>query len=658
MEIKERIDFLRSQINLWNYAYYTISSPMVPDSVYDSAMRELCDLEAKYPEFESNDSPTKKVGTSSIQKGFSKITRKSKMLSLANLFNEEEVKKFAEGLFCKPNIMGIVLDPKIDGLSLELVYRNGSLFTASTRGDGITGENVTLNALCISDIPKFVEEFAVFPEIIVRGEVYVEKKVFEKINAEIKKNGGKGFANPRNYASGSLKQLDTNITKKRNLRFFAYYLKDPFNYFTIHKVSTMLDFLVDIGFKTTGYTIATTTQEIMTYLSEIYKNRSEIPYDIDGVVMKVDNILLWNELGETSKFPHYMIAYKFPAEEVITTLLDVKYQVGRTGIITPVAKLQPVTVGGVVVSSATLHNYKEIEKKGLTIGSKIVIKRAGDVIPEVVKSISVGKETIKMPDKCPSCGGDVYYDEPRLFCGNPNCPSQLSRSLEYIVSRNVLNLDGLGKSIIKSLVSLGITKRISDIFFLDKKSLVSLPKVGDKKAKNILEQIDKLKKEPVAGWRVLASLCIPCVGIETAKELINRFGNIENIAKAKFEELLKVEGIGNTIAENIRKYFDRALISEDSDYFIIMNNINNIVYEKAVGVLNGKTFLFTGKLTNPRNYYKDFVHNKGGKVLSGVSKKLDYLVVGEKPGSKLKKAKDLGINIITENEFYQIIKEI
>ncbi len=664
-EAKKRIEELRRILHYHNYRYYVLDDPVISDQEYDALLRELKQLEEQFPEFYDENSPTVKVGGKPLNR-FEKVEHKIPMLSLEDGFTDEEIKEFDRRI---KRFLGLPADepidysvePKFDGLSIDLIYENGSLRVASTRGDGYVGENVTQNIRTIRNVPLVILHDEPPEYLDVQGEVLLTKDEFKKINEERIKSGLPPFANPRNAAAGSVRQLDPNETAKRNLIMIMYYIREIRGFKReIKTQSEALEVLNELGFPTSQYNrLVHGIDEAIEYKKELEKIRDELPYELDGVVIKVNDFELQRKLGYTTKSPRWAIAFKFPAEQATTKIVDIKVNVGRTGILTPVAILEPVNIGGVVVSRASLHTMDEIEKKDIMIGDTVFVQRAGDVIPEVVKPVKELRDgtqrRFKMPDRCPVCGSKVVKDGAYYRCSNINCPSVLKESIKHFVSRKAMNIEGFGDKLIEQLVDKGLVKDVSDIYRLDKETLMSLDRVGEKLAENLLTAIERSKGTTFA--KFIYALGIRHVGEFVAKLLAERFKNLENLRSATKEELLKIDGIGEEIADSVVSFF-----KEEKNLKTIEKLLSYGVHfldenKEEKSKIAGKSFVFTGTLSKPREYFKELVEKKGGIVRSSVSKNLDYLVVGENPGSKLKKAEQLGVKIIGEKELMELLED-
>lgn len=658
MDIKNRIKELTDIINKASMEYYVNDNPSITDQEYDDYYRELLNLEEKYPEYKQKDSPTNKVGGQVVDK-FEKVTHKTPMLSFDDIFNEDEIIAFDERIRKTCPNATYTLEPKMDGLSGSLIYEKGVLVRAATRGDGIIGEDITHNVKTIKSVPlKLNKEI----DIEVRGEIYMSKKSFEKCNEERKQNNEPLFANPRNAAAGSVRQLDSRVAAKRGLDYMAYFIPNPGEY-GIKTQSESLKFLKELGFLTNYKLngIANNTDEIISYTESLGEKRDDLPFEIDGVVIKVNNLEDEEKLGFTQRVPRWGIAYKFPAQEVLTKLKEIKFTVGRTGKITPNAIFDPVHVQGSIVSKATLHNEDYCIDKDIRVGDVISIRKAGDVIPEVVevkKERRTGDETpFKMIDKCPMCESVLVKEDANYFCKNPNCPARKIESLIHFASRDTMNIDGLGERIIEDFYNMGFIKDVSDIYRLDnhKEDLMELEGFGQKSITNLLTSIQNSKSNSLE--KVLFALGIRHVGKKTAKILAKRYKTIENLINASEEELTNINDIGEIIAKSIKEYFSKEenlkLIDELKELGL------NFTYKSTSvnDALDGMTFVLTGTLENyKREELTKILEDKGAKVTNSVTKKTTGVIVGDKPGSKYDKALKLGVKIYEEKDIEELIK--
>lgn len=660
----KKISELRKIIEYHNQRYYQQDAPEISDAEYDRFMRELQNLEAQFPDDELASSPTQRVGAAPLAK-FASFTHPSPMLSLANAFSEEEIIDFDSRLKRLASIDNIsyVTEPKLDGLAVNLIYEKGVFTKGATRGDGTVGEDVTQNLKTISSLPLRMKksEQAPIPSFVeIRGEVYMEKYPFEKLNRRRMEEGEEPFANPRNAAAGSLRQLDSKITAHRPLNIFLYGIGNVQGIsFTTHW--EVLRALSSWGFPVNK--LIEQAHDINTcirYFERITSLRDTLPYDIDGVVIKVDSLALQNRLGNISRNPRWALACKFPAQQETTIVKDIIVQVGRMGTLTPVAVMEPVNVGGVMVSRATLHNEDEVIKKDIRVGDTVIIQRAGDVIPEVVKVIPekrTGKETkFKMPVKCPECGSEIVRFEGEVAhrCVNISCPAQLKEHIWHFASRGAMDIEGLGEKLSAQLFDAKFISDPADLYFLTKDKLLELDRQAEKSAQNLIDSIARSKNPPLD--KFIYALGIRHVGERTAKLLAERFGSIENLMAAKIEDLTAVNEIGTEIAASIVEFFHE---SKNKAVMKKFAKAGVVPQKKEISLnapLAGKSFVFTGALANlERNDAKDIVENLGGTVQSGVTKKTTYVVAGADPGSKLDKAKSAGIKIISEAEFLKLV---
>lgn len=656
--IKLRMDELIDIINEASIKYYVDDNPSITDQEYDDYYNELLKLEEKYPDLKRSDSPTLRVGGKVVDK-FEKVTHESPMLSFDDIFNEDEIVLFDERIKKTCPNATYTLEPKMDGLSGSLLYEKGVLKRAATRGDGLIGENITHNVETIKSVPLRLNKEL---DIEVRGEIYMSKASFEKCNKEKEKRGENLFANPRNAAAGSVRQLDSKIAAKRNLDFMAYFIPNPDKY-GIKTQGESLAFLKKLGFKT-NYNLnglAKNINDIINYIDDLGNKRSNLPFEIDGVVLKVNSLEDEAKLGFTERVPRWGIAYKFPAEEVLTTLKEIKFTVGRTGKITPNALFSPVHVAGSVISKATLHNEDYCLDKDVRVGDVISIRKAGDVIPEVVevkKERRTGKEVpFKMIENCPMCASKLVKEDANYFCKNDLCPARKMEGLIHFASRNTMNIDGLGERIIEDFYNMGFIKSISDIYLLSnhKEDLIELEGFGEKSVNNLLESIENSKNNSLE--KVLFALGIRHVGKKTAKILAKRYKNIDNIINVNIDELTNVNDIGEIIARSVRTYFDDPLnlkLIEDLKKLGLNFEYKN---DSSDDTLSGMTFVLTGTLEKyKREELTKILEDKGAKVTSSVTKKTTGVIVGDKPGSKYDKALKLGVKIYKEEDVLNIIK--
>lgn len=662
MDIKKRVEELTNILNDANYKYYVLDEPTITDQEYDKYLRELEELEQKYKEFARDDSPTKRVG-GEVLDSFKKVTHKIPMMSLSDVFSESEVVNFDERIKKEGIRPQYVCELKIDGLSVSLLYEHGKLVRAATRGDGVVGEDITHNVKTIKSVPLTLNEDI---DIEVRGEIYISKKSLEKVNLERIKNGEKPLQNARNGAAGSIRQLDSKVAAKRGLDVWIYHLPNPLDY-GIHTHYEALEFMKKLGFKTNpNNRLVNNINEVLEFISEKNAERKSLPYDIDGIVIKVNNIDQQQELGFTAKYPKWATAYKFPAEEVLTRLNDIIFTVGRTGQITPNAVLDPVIVMGSTIARATLHNENYIKEKDLRIGDIVSIRKAGDVIPEVVevkKERRTGNEkNFEMIHNCPICGTTLVKKEGQVdyFCLNEHCPTRKIESLIHFAERDAMNIDGLGEKIMEDFFNFSFIRTIPDIYLLQthREDLTRLEGYGEKSVTKLLEAIEKSKSNSLE--KLLFGLGIPHVGSKTAKIIASHYHNIDNIMKATLEDLSSINDIGEIIAKSIVDYFqkedNKIIIERLKQYGINMNYLGQKIIKDET--FYGKTFVLTGTMTEyKRDEAKNLIENYGGKTSSSVSKKTDVVIASAEPGSKYDKAVELGITIWSEEDFKKNIEE-
>ena len=669
--LKEKIKKIREEIERYSYYYYSQNISLISDVEFDKLLKELEELELKYPELKKDNSPTESIGSSLRESKFKKTKHKHPMLSLSNSYNIEDVKDFINRI--QKNIdmskydLHYDLELKLDGASISLSYEEGKLVRALTRGDGVVGEDVTENILAIETIPHFLKEKVTLE---VRGEIVLPISRFNSLNIERLEKGEEVFANPRNAASGTLRQIDSEIVKNRKLDGYFYFLVDAQSYgINSHKES--IKYLEKLGLKTTG--ICENISEIEKLEKRIAyweKKKESLDFETDGMVIKVDNLDIWNELGNTSKSPRWAIAYKFPAKQVTTKLKDITWQVGRTGKITPVAELEEVELSGSLVKRASLHNFDEIERKDIRIGDTVFVEKAAEIIPQVLSSVKesrTGEEkAVIPPTNCPSCESLLVKDEGTidLKCPSSNCPEKIKGGIEYFVSRDGMNILGFGSKIVEKFIELGYLKDYSDIYLLKnhKEELMSLDKLGKKSVEKLLENIELSKNNDYI--KTLYSLGIPYMGKVLAKSVAETSLSIENLQKMELEEIKNIEGVGEKVAYGIYSFFkdkkNLEIVNRLKEYGVNFSlkskveNNDNFSLEFA-----GKSFLFTGKLSLfTRTEAQEFVESIGGINSSGVNKKLNYLVVGEDAGSKLEKAKKIeSIKILDEKDFFEIINK-
>lgn len=658
--IESRMKELIERINRASYEYYVLDNPTITDQEYDDIYHELLQLEEKYPELKMDESPTNRVGGEALSK-FEKVTHNTPMLSFDDIFNEEEITMFDERIRKTIPNPEYTVEPKMDGLSGSLLYQNGILVRAATRGNGVVGEDITLNVKTIKSVPlKLTKDI----DIEVRGEIYMSKSSFDKINAEREANGENLFANPRNAAAGSVRQLDSKITAKRNLDFMAYFLPNPSDY-GIKTQAESLEFLRELGFVTNHKLnkLAHNADEIISYIDDLGKIRDELPFEIDGVVLKVNDLNDEAKLGFTSRVPKWGIAYKFPAKEVLTTLNEIKFTVGRTGKITPNAIFDPVHVAGSKVSKATLHNEDYCVQKDVRVGDVVSIRKAGDVIPEVVEVKLERRKDDSIPFKmitnCPMCNTELIKKDSHHFCPNIHCPARKTEGLIYYASRDAMDIDGLGEEIVEDLYNMGFVKDVTDFYHIDDfhDELKELEGYGEKSISNLIDGINKSKENSLE--RLICAIGIKNVGKRTAKMLAAKYKTMDNFMNASYEELVDIKDIGETIAKCIREFFDDdkniEIINKLKDYGVNMNYLGEEVVEDEN--FAGKTFVLTGALSSiTRDDARNKIESLGGITTNSVSKKTNVVIVGSDPGSKYDKARELGIAIWSEEEFLSKLK--
>lgn len=652
--MEEKIKALQDKLNRYNYEYHVLDDPTIPDSEYDRLLHELIALEEQYPEFKSDTSPTVRVGGEVLSR-FEKVAHDTPMLSLGNAFNEEELWAFDKRVREAVGDVEYMCELKIDGLAVSLKYESGRFVQGTTRGDGTVGENITANLRTIRAIPLTLDRPLSFE---VRGEAYMPKSSFEKLNEEKEQNGDTPFQNPRNAAAGSLRQLDPKLAAKRNLSIFLYSVND-LTELEAKTQSEALDELDRAGFRTNRERrLVSSIDEVLEYIEYWENHRNDLEYDIDGIVIKVNAFSGQEEMGYTAKSPRWAIAYKFPAEEVVTDLIDIELTVGRTGAITPTAILKPVKVAGTTVARASLHNHELIEEKDIRINDKVVIRKAGDIIPEVVRPIleeRTDQEIYEAPTKCPGCGHATVKleDEVAIRCINPGCPAQLVEGMIHFVSRSAMNIDGLGEKVVRQLFDAGLIKDVGDIYALTYDDLIPLERMGDKKIENLLSAIEASKENPLR--KLLVGLGIRFLGTKASELIAREFGSMEAIMEQPKERFIEIPEIGEKIADSIVTYTAhpdfRELIDKLARYGV---NMTEEVQEASSGTLAGMTFVLTGKLAElTRNEAKSMIEDAGGKVTGSVSSKTDVVVAGEDAGSKLEKAQSLGVTVWNEQEFIE-----
>jgi len=654
------IAHLRDQLRRHEHLYYVLDQPEISDAEYDALMLRLKQLEDRHPDLVTSDSPTQRVG-GKPREGFVKVRHSSPMLSLDNALNQEEMREFDRRVrdLLKGEPFCYIAELKLDGLSMAAHYRHGRFQQAITRGDGEVGEDVTENARTIRSLPLTVHDRAL-PAFETRGEAIMTRKVFDRLNAHRSQQELPSFVNPRNAAAGALRALDPNITAERRLEYFTYFLLvDGQFFYPSHWES--LQHLKKLGFKVNPHSRQCAgLDDVLEFFRAWQEKRDTLPYDIDGIVVKVDSIRQQQTLGWTSKAPRWAVAFKFPAQQATTVVEDIGVQVGRTGALTPVAFLRPIFVGGVTVSRATLHNEDEIERLGLEIGDSVLIERSGDVIPKVVRVVEPSQHRLRfhMPKHCPICGGDVVREpgEAASRCINTNCPARLKESLLHFAARGVMDIDGLGEVLVDQLVDRGLVHSVADIYSLTLDQLLDLDRMGTKSAQKLLANIDASRGRPLA--RVLNGLGIPFVGERTAQILAGTFGGVDALLEADAETLQQAEEVGPKVADSIRRFFDekrnRNLVEALRQAGLTFQQA--ITPKAAGGPLDGKVFVITGTLPNlSREEAKERIETAGGKVTGSVSKKTTFVLAGADPGSKLDKANSLGVPIIGEAELLEMI---
>jgi len=664
--VEKEIERLRDEIRRHEYLYYVLNQPEISDFEFDQLMRRLQDLEREHPELVTPDSPTQRVGGQPAAE-FPKVRHSVQMLSLDNTYSVEELQDFdrrVRELSGRAQV-DYVGELKLDGLSMALTYENGSLVQGVTRGDGLEGEDVTGNVRTIRSVPlrieaKKLEAIGRPKRFEVRGEVIMTRRAFEQVNAQREAAGEPKFANPRNAAAGSMRQLDPRIVAERRLDMYLYQLLVDGDV-PLPEHWQSLDALAKMGFKVNPHRrLCRSFDELLAFIQEWETKRDTLDYEIDGIVVKVNDARLWAELGTTAKSPRWAVAYKYPARQATTQVVNIRAQVGRTGTLTPVADLEPVDVGGVTVSHATLHNMDEIERLGVKIGDTVLIQRAGEVIPQVVKVVKQAADgrQFRMPKKCPVCGGDVYRSEGEVAyrCVNAACPARLKETLLYFAGRRAMNIDGLGEKLVDQLVDKGLVRDVADLYSLTHEQVANLERMADKSAANLLAEIENSKKAELA--RVIFAIGIRFVGERTAQFLAEHFGSLDKLAKATAEELYEVEEVGPRVAESILHFF-----REPRNLKVLEKlrkaglRFEQKKLRKAEGKLTGKQFVLTGTLPNySREEATRLIEEAGGRVIGSVSKKTDYVVVGADPGSKLDKARSLGVKTIDEIELLRLLK--
>ncbi|MFL6541523.1 MAG: NAD-dependent DNA ligase LigA [Chthoniobacterales bacterium] len=661
---RKRVAELSREIAAHNRRYYEEAAPTISDREYDELYRELVELEQKHPELATAESPTQRVG-GAPQKGFRQITHRAPMLSLDNTYSEEELANFYRRIQkLLPNQeIPVVVEPKVDGVAVSLLYEKGELRYAATRGDGTTGDDITQNVRTIRSVPTRLRGSA--PDVLeVRGEVYMNKRGFAKLNEERSAAGLPEFANPRNATAGSLKQLDPSITAQRPLGIVLYGT-GVMEGLELKKHSELFPLLKKLGLPTTErWWVAISERDILAAVRELNSVRRNFVYETDGAVVKVDSFRQREALGFTAKSPRWAIAYKYAAERVETKLHDILIQVGRTGTLTPVAALEPVFVSGSTVSRATLHNEEEIVRKDIRIGDTVIVEKAGEVIPAVVgvrTDLRTGNEKkFRMPKRCPVCGSEVVKDEGQVAirCVNSQCPAQVRRRIEHFASRGAMDIEGFGEALVTQLVERAMLRDVADIYAVDSDKLSQLERMGEKSVANLIEAIERSKKQPL--WRLVFGLGILHVGVSAARALAVHFPNIDALMDASVEELQRIPDVGEVVGASIHQFFNKPVNRELIERLRAAGvNLTSDDYGKRTSdsAIAGSIWVITGTLTQPRDEIAEMIVARGGKVSGSVSKKTSYLVAGDEAGTKLEKARQLGVRVLTENEFRKLLDQ-
>ncbi len=661
---EREIERLSRLIEKFNEQYYVHNSPTVSDAEYDQLLKQLIELEEKFPKFKSPFSPTRRIGAS-IPATVKTVTHKAKMYSLDNTYSFEELAEWQERVFkgLGEKSVEYAIELKMDGVSAALIYEKGEFVLGATRGDGTIGEDVTHNLRTIRSIPLKFKDVKNIPEVLeVRGEVYMDHADFDRLNQERKKNGEEVFVNPRNSTGGSLKLLDSRLAAKRKLKFFVHSFGrlEGGRAYTTH--SEFLDHARNLGLPVNpNNRVCVSLEEVKKYCRQFQEKRDALPYDVDGVVIKVNSLAQQNALGFTLKSPRWAVAYKFPAYQATTVVCDIKVQVGRTGVLTPVAELEPVPCGGVTISRATLHNFDEIKRLGVKIGDRVLVERAGDVIPKIVKVVVAAKgksKVFEVPSQCPSCRGKVVKDKDddvAYRCINPSCPQQMERALAHFAFREAMDIDGLGESAVKQLLDKKLVKDLAGIYTLTKEDLLGLELFKDKKADNLLAAIERSKKQPLS--RFLFGLGIMNIGIKAASLLAKNFGTIDRLMNTSQEEMKAIRDIGSVMSESVVNFFAQPSAKRLIERFKKAGlALRQEKFEAADARFAGKKFVFTGELSGmSREEAGELVKKFGAEVVSSVSAKTDYVVAGENPGSKFIKAQKLGVKILNQKQFEEMI---
>ena len=665
IKAEERVTELNELLRNYGHAYYVLDKPSVPDAVYDQLLHELIELETLYPDLIFPDSPTQRVGGTPLS-NFEKVRHERPMLSLSNVFNEEDLRDFDKRVRGGAgDSVEYVCELKIDGLAVSLHYENGKFVRGLTRGDGRVGEDITVNLRTVRSIPLKLKEPV---SVEVRGEVFMPKKSFHALNGAREERGEELFANPRNAAAGSLRQLDSKIAAKRNLDVFIYGIGGDGETYGLNEHDESLHYLTELGFKTNGERkVCRSVEEVLAYIEQWTDARNQLSYEIDGIVIKVNRFLHQQDLGFTAKSPKWATAYKFPAEEVMTTVRDIELSIGRTGVVTPTAILEPVAVAGTTVQRASLHNEDLIRERDIRINDKVIIRKAGDIIPEVVKALiemrSGDEQAFEMPTECPACSSELIRieGEVALRCVNPKCPAQIVEGMIHFVSRNAMNIDGLGEKVIEQLYREGLIQDVSDLYALTKEQLLELERMGDKSASNLIEAIEASKSNSIE--RLLFGLGIRHVGERGARILSEHFGSMDQLMQASLEELIAIHEIGDKMADAVVTYFEKeevvSLVERLRERGVNLSYTGTIVrVEEGANAFAGKKIVLTGKLEHmTRQEAGARIEALGGKLTGSVSKKTDLLIAGEEAGSKLDKAQDLGVEVWNEERLLMELNE-
>ncbi len=653
-QAKKRIKELRKEITRHNYLYYVLANPEISDEQYDRLYKELEQLEQRFPQYKSIDSPTQKIGGLG-ENTFAPVRHRAKMFSLDNVYDEGEFRNWLERIKRELGFLPeLVCEVKIDGVGVSIVYENGRFVLGATRGNGELGEDITNNIMTIKELPMQIT--SKIKELDIRGEVYMLRKDFEQLNNKRIDEGISPFANPRNATAGSLKLQDSAIASKRNLHFFCH----SFGIAEPNPYKSHWEFLMDMERNLIPVErrrrLSKNEKDVISFYNDVLKERDNIPYEIDGVVIKVNDFSLQDRLGYTAKSPRWAIAFKFPARQATTKIESVDFQVGRTGVITPVANLLPVECGGVIISRATLHNFEEVKRLGARIGDWVLVERAGDVIPKIVKAIEskrTGKETlIKPPEKCPVCSGDVVKltGEVAYRCINKNCPAQIKSAILHFASKGAMDIEGMGEAVVSALMESGMVKGLADIYRLRVQDLLKLPLFKEKRAKNLITAIEKSKNRQL--YRFIYGLGIRYIGEKLARSLADKFKDIEAICNAKIDDLLEINDFGEISANSVISFcsdrHNKALIKE-----LLELGVSPKYTKEAIEntILTGKTVVFTGELSISRKQAQELARKMGANISSSVSKNTDFLILGKNPGSKYQKALKLGVKIIKEEDF-------